>query len=180
MSSFLKTVLGASAALCVGAVVATQMMDRSTHAGKAPQAARLTASGSGRSATASPPASFGAVTLEQGAGGHYVANVEVNGRRAAMMVDTGASIIALTDEDARSMGVGPRAADYIAPMSTANGTIKAAPVMLREVRIGSISVRDVQAVVMPRGAMRQSLLGMSFLGRLRGYEVASGRLVLRQ
>jgi aspartyl protease family protein len=52
-------------------------------------------------------------------------------------------------------------------------------VTLREVRLGDIVVRNVDAVVLPVGALSTSLLGTSFLGRLQGYEVQTGRMVLR-
>lgn len=120
------------------------------------------------------------MTLEPDSAGHYRAETEINGRRATMLVDTGASIIALTQEDAGSFGVRPFPSDYKIPISTANGMLNGAEVRLNEVRVGNILARDVTAVVMPQGALRQSLLGMSFLKKLSGFEVAQGRLVLRQ
>ena len=93
---------------------------------------------------------------------------------------TGATIVALSNEDAGRIGVHPSQSDYTVPMSTANGVAKAARVRLREVRVGQVSAHDVEAVVMPAGLLRESLLGMSFLKQLSGFEVASGRLVLRQ
>jgi aspartyl protease family protein len=65
-------------------------------------------------------------------------------------------------------------------VNTANGTVKAAQVRLREVQIGRIAVRDVEAVVMPPGRLAGSLLGMSFLKRLASFNVSGGTLVLRQ
>ena len=65
-------------------------------------------------------------------------------------------------------------------MSTANGSVNAAPVTLREVRIDRIVLRDVDAVVLPQGRLSGSLLGMSFLRRLASFEVSKGRLVLTQ
>ena len=120
------------------------------------------------------------MTLDADSSGHYRAEAEVNGHRATMLVDTGASIIALTQEDAGAFGVRPFPSDYKIPVSTANGTLNAAEVRLNEVRVGNVLARDVAAVVMPQGALRQSLLGMSFLKKLSGFEVAQGRLVLRQ
>ena len=99
--------------------------------------------------------------------------------RVKMMVDTGASFIALTDADARALGVKPERSAYTYALSTANGVVRGAQVRLREVRLGEILVRDVEAVVLPAGALRMSLLGTSFLRRLSGYEVQGGRMVLR-
>jgi aspartyl protease family protein len=64
-------------------------------------------------------------------------------------------------------------------VSTANGVVQTAPVRIREIRVGDILVRDVEAVVLPPRALGVSLLGMSFLRRLEGFEIAKGRLVLR-
>lgn len=123
---------------------------------------------------------LGAVAISAGPGGHFRADVEIEGRRVPMLVDTGATLIALTAEDARAIGVNTFPADYTANVSTANGVARAAPTMLREVRIEGVVAYDVQALVMPRGALRQSLLGMSFLRKLRGFEIADGRLLMRQ
>lgn len=122
----------------------------------------------------------GAVMLKADPRGHFNADLQVNGGRVAMMVDTGASIIALTHEDAQRAGVYPNPADFKIPISTANGSIGAAPVRLREVRLDRIVVRDVDAVVLPPGKLKTSLLGMSFLQRLSGFNVANNTLVLRQ
>lgn len=193
MPQLLNMVAGLAAVVCVGGVVATKLIDRPRAATPAKEAvaqresvARPVPSAAVQpppSAPAPPPwasSGYGVVTIEPGPGGHYIADVDIQGRRLQMLVDTGASIIALTEEDARAVGIFPSYSDYAVPISTANGSIKAAPVMLREVRIRGISVRDVRAVVLPRGAAAGSLLGMSFLQKLRGFEVASGRLILRQ
>lgn len=125
-------------------------------------------------------ASGNAVILKMGSDGHYRADFDINGRRIEMLVDTGASVVALSHEDAEKIGVAPFPSDYTIQMSTANGMIKAARKKISEVRIDTITVRDVDAVVMPPGALRGSLLGMSFLQRLSGFENVGGdRLVLK-
>jgi len=111
--------------------------------------------------------------------GHYVVHPSIDNFRIQMLVDTGASLVALTARDARALGIQLSSADYKMPLSTANGTVRGARVNLREVRLGSILVRNVEAVVLPEGALSMSLLGTSFLGKLRGYEVQTGRMVLR-
>jgi aspartyl protease family protein len=111
--------------------------------------------------------------------GHYIVHPSIDNYRVKMMVDTGASFIALTDADARALGVRPERSAYTYALSTANGVVRGAQVRLREVRLGEIMVRDVEAVVLPAGALRMSLLGTSFLRRLSGYEVQGGRMVLR-
>jgi aspartyl protease family protein len=111
--------------------------------------------------------------------GHYVVHPSIDNYRVKMMVDTGASFIALTDADARALGIRPERAAYTIGLGTANGVVRGARTMLREVRLGDILMRDVEAVVLPAGALSVSLLGTSFLRRLRGYEVQGGRMVLR-
>lgn len=132
-----------------------------------------------RVAAAPPAAGFGSVIITADRGGQYHTSVEVDGLRIPMLVDTGATVVALRHEDALRIGVAPMPSDYTVRISTANGEIAAARVRLREVRIENIRVADVQAVVMPEGAMSKSLLGMSFLKRLARFEVESGNLVLR-
>jgi aspartyl protease family protein len=117
--------------------------------------------------------------LSADARGHYHAQVEILGRRVPMLVDTGASIVALTQEDAAAFGVHVSPGDYTVALATASGMAKGAPATLREMRVEGILARDVEAVVLPRGVAGRSLLGMSFLRTLRGFEIADGRLVLR-
>jgi aspartyl protease family protein len=111
--------------------------------------------------------------------GHYMVHPAIDNYRVKMMVDTGASLVALTDADARALGVRPDRAAYSVGLNTANGMVRGARTMLREVRLGDISVRDVEAIVLPPGALSISLLGTSFLRRLRSYEVQGGRMVMR-
>ncbi len=111
--------------------------------------------------------------------GHFVVHPEIDNYRVRMLVDTGASYVALTDADARALGIRPASSDYKVTLGTANGRVRGARVMLREVRLGAILVRNVDAVVLPAGALSMSLLGNSFLSKLQGYEVRTGRMVLR-
>lgn len=111
--------------------------------------------------------------------GHFTVHPMVRNTRLRMLVDTGASLVALTDADARSLGLRLTPADYRIRISTANGVIAAASVHLDELTLGEITVRRVEAVVMPAGALETSLLGMSFLKRLSAFEISAGRLVLK-
>ena len=112
--------------------------------------------------------------------GHYVTDVFVNGQALKMVVDTGATMVALRNEDAAALGVFPLPSDFTIAINTANGVAHAAPVKLREVQIGSMQVYDVDAIVAERGVMNISLLGMTFLSRLSKVEMASGSLLLRR
>jgi aspartyl protease family protein len=112
--------------------------------------------------------------------GHFQLDARVDGRRLTFMVDTGASVIALTADDAAILGIHPSASEFTALVSTANGTVKAAPVELDRVEIEDIAVHNVAAMVLPDGALRDNLLGMSFLSRLHRWAFADGKLVLEQ
>lgn len=122
---------------------------------------------------------FGSVMIAADQGGQFNTSVEIGGQLVPMLVDTGATVIALSAKDAQLLGISPLPSDFTVKISTANGVIKAARTTLSEVRLENITVRDVQAVVMPEGALQKSLLGMSFLRKLKRFEVASGKLILR-
>jgi aspartyl protease family protein len=112
--------------------------------------------------------------------GRFRAEGRVNGRSLDFMIDTGASIIALTADAAAQLGIHPGANDYRVRMTTANGIVRAAPATLETVEIGDVVLHDVAAVVMPEGALSENLLGMSFLSRLRHFDYTDGRMVLEQ
>jgi aspartyl protease family protein len=109
--------------------------------------------------------------------GHFVVHPSVDGRRVRMLVDTGASLVVLSHEDAQMLGL--RIGAYSERIATGNGIVHAAPVRFAEVRVGDIAVRGVEALVLPPGRISTSLLGMSFLKRLAGFEIAQGRLILK-
>jgi aspartyl protease family protein len=111
--------------------------------------------------------------------GHFNATVDVNGEPLSMIVDTGASSIVLTPEDARKVGIDPDTLTYRVPVLTANGRTVAARVSLNNVAIGPLDRTKVEGLVAQPGALTQSLLGMSFLSRLRSYEFSGDFLTLR-
>ena len=164
------------AAAAIGSALFAQRMESAALARPSPQAPAASAP----IPEVADPSGGAKVELRANPQGHFLAEVEIENRTLPMLVDTGATIIALTPEDADRIGIRPARFDYTVAVSTANGMAKAAPVRLRDVRIGRLLVRDVEALVMPPHAMGQSLLGMSFLKKLSGFEVASGTLVLRQ
>ena len=96
------------------------------------------------------------------------------------MVDTGATVIALTESDAASIGSRPFRDEYKTTVTTANGSAKAASVKLASIDVGGVTVRDVPALVMPNNALSQNLLGMAFLSRLKRFEYANGKLLREQ
>lgn len=120
-----------------------------------------------------------AVRIRKRPDGHFVVRGQVNNRDLALMVDTGASSVVLSNADAKRIGINVANLRYTVPVSTANGTSAAAPILLQNVSIGSISLNRVRALVSKPGALRESLLGMSFLTRLRSYEFSGEFLTLR-
>jgi aspartyl protease family protein len=119
------------------------------------------------------------VVIEAGSTGHFAVNAMVNGKRLVMIVDTGASAVILTPEDAKAAGIDIRRLDYTVTVATANGPARAAALTLSEVGVGSIRRRNIGALVTEPGKLDESLLGMTFLRTLQSFEMRGHRLVLR-
>jgi aspartyl protease family protein len=128
---------------------------------------------------ASSAANNRSMTIRRGSNGHFSVQAEVDGRRMDFLIDTGATSIALRESDAARLGIHPSRSEYTGTAVTANGQVRVAPVELNRVDIGSLTVRNVRAVVFPDEALSENLLGMSFLSRVR-WEHHDGRLVLEQ
>lgn len=120
------------------------------------------------------------VLLKADARGHYAAQFKLNGRQIDALVDTGATVVALNSSTARRIGISLNPADFSQEVSTANGKIKAAAVMIDSLQIGRISVDKVQAVVLEDKALQTNLIGMSFLNRLDKFQAQEGTLLLVQ
>ena len=110
--------------------------------------------------------------------GHYIVQAEIEGSSVTVIVDTGATAVVLSYDDADRAGLKPFALRFDVPVATANGVVKAAKVSLRKVEVDNVIVRDVAGFVMPEGAMKGTLLGMSFLGRLSRFKIEDGILHL--
>ena len=108
--------------------------------------------------------------------GHFSLMATVNGAPTRFVVDTGASLVALTLDDARAAGIGRSELIFNQLTQTANGRVHFAPVTLREVRIEQLSIENVPAAVIEN--LDQSLLGMSFLKRLKRFEMREGALTI--
>ncbi len=119
------------------------------------------------------------VRLRKHPNGHFVARGNVNGSPVQLLVDTGASTVVLKTADAERAGIDISGLVYSTPVSTANGTTFAAPIRLRSLSIGAIEMNDIEALVAKPGNLNESLLGMSFLRRLRSYEFTGDFLTLR-
>lgn len=128
---------------------------------------------------AAPVAETRAIALSADRSGHFHTDAVIDGRSLKMLVDTGATLCAFTEEDAARAGLRVAPGDFTKVVETANGIVKVAPVRIGSIRIAGITVRDVDAVVVPKGRLSTNLLGMSFLRRLREFQIANGTLTLR-
>jgi len=166
-----------SAAVIVPRYVATHDL---TEPGNTRNASALSARPLPPTPAVAAPASSRSVTVPRDAHGHFEVEARVEGRRMKFMVDTGASVIALTASDAARLSIHPASREFTAMVRTANGVVRAAPINLDVVEVDDLAVRDVAALVLPDSALSDNLLGLSFLSRLRRFEYAGGRLVLEQ
>ena len=112
--------------------------------------------------------------------GHYVTDVRMNNRKVKVLVDTGATMVAMSESTARKIGIRLKPADFKYNVNTANGVAKMASVTIKEISIGNIRVKNVRAGVSKDGGLSTTLLGMSFLNKLRRFEVRGDTLLLEQ
>jgi aspartyl protease family protein len=119
------------------------------------------------------------VTIGSDSRGHFAVEARIDGRTIGLVVDTGASKVVLRETSAARLGIFPRVSEYTGRATTANGIAKFAPVRLDRIEIDGITVRDVDAAVMPDEALSDNLLGMTFLSRVK-WTHDRGRLVLEQ
>ena len=119
------------------------------------------------------------VEIARGKGGNFSVVAQINSARIAMVLDTGATSVVLTQEAAKAAGLPLEVLAYTVNVDTANGRARAAPVTLDRLTIGGIVERAVPALIAQPGQLRSNLLGMSFLNRLESWEVRGDRLILR-
>ncbi len=119
------------------------------------------------------------VEVARAGAGDFAIAAEINGARVHMVLDTGASSVVLTQDDAKTAGLPLDLLDYSVSIDTANGRTRAAPVTLDHIAIGSLEEKSVDALVVQPGQLKTSLLGMSFLNRLQSWQVNGDRLVLK-
>ena len=125
--------------------------------------------------TSAPSAS---AQVLKAADGHYWADALIEGRAVRVMVDTGASVVALTPADAVRLGLRLEPADFSGTVITASGPARAAPVQLQAVAVAGARIEQVEALVVERG-LPHSLLGMSYLGRLSSFSATPAEITLR-
>jgi aspartyl protease family protein len=120
----------------------------------------------------------GEIEARRAGDGHFYLEAEVNGALIQFMVDTGASSVALSWDDARKVGFEPDQLSFYQRVMTASGPAMSAPAVLDRVSVGPIQRSNVTAAILPEG-VEGSLLGLSFLDTLKSYEVSGDRLTLR-
>lgn len=121
----------------------------------------------------------GAAVIRANRRGDFVARARVDGVPVAFLVDTGASDVVLSRADARRVGFDLDTLRYTRRYATANGPVFAAPIRLREITVGGVRVANVRGAITDSD-LGTSLLGMSFINRLSGFELSGGTLTLRQ
>lgn len=144
------------------------------------QASTATADQAPAANAAPHQSSGGVVELRAGSHGHFETEAEINGRAIQVMVDTGATGVAMSYEDAEAAGIYVKDSDYTHQSRTANGIARIAMVNIDRISIGEITVRNVQGAVLEPGKLKGTLLGMSFLSRLSRVDMRQGTLLLQE
>ncbi|MEC7760719.1 MAG: TIGR02281 family clan AA aspartic protease [Pseudomonadota bacterium] len=121
--------------------------------------------------------SQGVVEVPRRPDGHFYLTLEVDGTPVDFVVDTGASQVVLSMDDARRIGLDPDTLPFIGTAMTANGEVRTAPTTVDEMVLGDVVERNVRVYV-NEGAMDMSLLGMTYLQRFERIEIADDMLIL--
>jgi aspartyl protease family protein len=122
---------------------------------------------------------FNTVVLYKAQGGHYLADAMVDGSPITMMVDTGATTVAFSYEDAERAGLSPQSLNFTSVVTTANGPARSAYVTVPQISVGGIERTNVRVGVAEPGKLDRSLLGMNFLGTLSSVSFSGDELRLR-
>lgn len=110
--------------------------------------------------------------------GHFAGRFRINGKPVDSLIDTGATFVTMSETIARNLGYGGNELQFRYEVTTANGKVKAARVSLKSIEIGTVSVRDVDAMVIRGKDLAYPLIGMSFLKKLSGYRAENDELKL--
>ncbi|WP_299814124.1 TIGR02281 family clan AA aspartic protease [uncultured Roseibium sp.] len=120
----------------------------------------------------------GSILIVRDATGHFVVDGRTNGKRTQFLLDTGASAVVLTFEDARRAGYRAEDLSFTVPVSTANGRTLVAPVKIDTITIGDHTLRDIRGFVARQGTLDGSLLGMTALDRLQSWRIEGDKLII--
>lgn len=134
-------------------------------------------SGAQLQVAAAPEWYGGEMVLDREGDGHFYAGVRIESRDVRMLVDTGASMIALTGDDARDAGLYWDPNGLVPVARGASGVVMGVPIRLAEVAVGDFVARDVEAVIVPEG-LGISLLGQSFLSHIETVNISGDTLTL--
>ncbi len=121
--------------------------------------------------------STGQVEVPRMFDGHFYLTARLNGEPVEFVVDTGATDVVLTKDDARRVGIDPEALTYTGTAMTANGVVRTARATIERITLGEIEDRNLE-VWINEGAMDRSLLGMAYLRRFSRIEIADDMLIL--
>ncbi|HEV8027349.1 MAG TPA: TIGR02281 family clan AA aspartic protease [Stellaceae bacterium] len=143
----------------------------------APAKVSLTAAAVTPPARGAPKTVANKISYPADPSGHFFVDAMVNGVEIRFLVDTGATFVALSPDDAAAAGIAPQNLSFDEATNTANGVSHVARTSLRSIRLGQLEITDVAAVVVEQ-SMPVSLLGMSFLNRVDGYSIRDGVLTI--
>ncbi|MDO6966200.1 TIGR02281 family clan AA aspartic protease [Rhizobium alvei] len=116
--------------------------------------------------------------VKANAEGHFEGRFRLNGKPIAAIVDTGATFVTLNETAARNLGYGGNELRFRYDVTTANGKVKAARITLKSVEIGTVQVRNVDALVIRDKSLKATLIGMSFMKKLGSYRADNDELKL--
>jgi aspartyl protease family protein len=136
----------------------------------------FSAVGSSNTEPTAPMTTFGTTVLKRDLNGHFFTKAAVNGIDVRFLVDTGASGVSLTVEDARAIGLQFDASEFDVIGSGASGPVRGKMIMLDRVSLDGRTVEQVQGAILEGGQM--SLLGQSFLAQMGRIEIANDEMVI--
>lgn len=166
-------------AIAFGAILlmlgAAGLIGRADPAGTA--APQMTETGQAATEASSLPAPSGVLVLQRGSSGQFHLAAEVNGQPVRFLVDTGADIVALTEDSADAIGIAPAADAFQPIMQTASGTGYGARVMIDTLRLGDSELRNIEAVVVQ--GLGVDLLGQNVLRRMGHVTLQGDRMLIQ-
>lgn len=121
-----------------------------------------------------------AATIRRESDGHFWTRADVEGSSLKFLVDTGASVVALTQKDAKRLRIDFDDLVFDNRVTTAGGVVMSASIRLDYIRIGNVRLENIDALIIEDDVLEDSLLGMSFLGELYSYEFKGNTMIIRE